>query len=296
MCSIEEAWAGQNFDGKKVVSQGDFHNNYMSLPVNILNRNNELSIKKTNQEPVKNLPRGVNSKYSREPRVPKIVRNASSADINISSEMPEINNYGGLEPLPSFMSIYNNNNNNNQSNSNYSYPMPITTGEHFTDIENAYKVSDTLSKYMNTDTSNKYMNTDTSNKYMNTDTSNKYMNTDTSNKYMNTETNLLNEDTEEESHIINNKFTNMNRNTNSFKNYNNNNNDNNNNNNNNDNYNSLINDSEIKLLLNTIIKKIDNIEIQLSNYNNKNIYDLILYIIIGILLSFCIYSIFSKKK
>ena len=281
MCSIEEAWAGQNFDGKKVVSQGDFHNNYMSLPDNILNRDNQLTIKKTNQEPVKNLPRSVNSKYSREPRVPKIVRNATVADVNISSEMPEMNNYGGLEPLPSFMSIYNNNNNNNQPQSNYSYPMPTTTGDHFTDIENAYKVSDSLSKYMTTDTSNKYMTTDTSNKYMTTDTSNKYMNTDNSNKYMNTEPNLLNEDTEEESNIINNKFTNKNRNTNSFKNYSNNN---------------LINDPEIKLLLNTIIKKIDNIETQLSNCNNKNIYDLILYIIIGILVSFCIYSIFAKTN
>ena len=294
MCSIEEAWAGQTFDGKKVVSQGDFHNNYMSLPDTILNRNNEITIKKTNQEPVKNLPRGVNSKYSREPRVPKIVRNSTVADINISSEMPESNNYGGLEQLPSFMSIYNNNNNNNnnQPQSNYSYPMPTTTGDHFTDIENAYKVSDSLSKYMTTDTSNKYMNTDTSNKYMNTDNSNTYMttdnsntymNTDNSNTYMNTEPNLLNEDTEEESNIINNKFTNKNRNTNSFKNYSNSN-------------SNLINDPEIKLLLNTIIKKIDSIESQLSNCNNKNIYDLILYIIIGILVSFCIYSIFAKTN
>jgi len=274
MCSIEEAWAGQNFDGKRVVSQGDLHNNYMSLPDNILNRNNDLTIKKTNQAPSQNLPRGVNSKYSREPRVPKTERNTNNANINISSEMPEINNYGGLEPLPSFMSIYNNSNqskfkniNENQSNTNHSYqmsqmsmPMPVMTGEQFTDIENAYTVSDTLNNYMNSDP------------------------------------NLLDEDTDEERHVINNKFANMN------KNKNNNNNNNNSfqnvNNNSNQKHNSnttIYNDPEIKHLLNTIIKKIDTIELQLSNYNNKNIYDLILYIVIGILLSFCIYSMFNKK-
>ena len=271
MCSIEEAWAGQNFDGKRVVSQGDLHNNYMSLPDNILNRDNELTIKKTNQAPLKNLPRGVNSKYSREPRVPKILRNTNNADINIASEMPDSNNYGGLEPLPSYMSIYNNSNSNqtNLTHSNHSYPMPIMAGEQFTDIESAYTVSDTLSNMMNT------------------------------------EPNLLNEDTDDDRRIINNKFSNMNKNnskTNSFKNYNNNNNNElkynnslNYNSSNNSNYNTINNDSEITHLLNTINKKIDNIEIQLSNYNNRNVYDLILYIIIGILLSFCIYSIFNKK-
>jgi hypothetical protein len=269
MCSIEEAWAGQNFDNKRVVSQGDFHNNYMSLPDNILNRNNELAMKKTNEAPAKNLPRGVNSKYSREPRVSKIVRNSNNANINISSEMPEINNYGGLEPLPSFMSIYNNSNqskfknvNENQQNTNQSYqmsmsmPMPVMAGEQFTDIENAYTVSDTL------------------------------------NNFMNTEPNLLDEDTDEDRRVINNKFTNMNKNNtknNSFQNVNTNSNQKHTTNTNN------YNDPDIKQLLNTIIKKIDTIEIQLANYNNKNIYDLILYIVIGILLSFCIYSIFNKK-
>jgi hypothetical protein len=273
MCSIEEAWAGQNFDGKRVVSQGDLHNNYMSLPDNILNRNNDLTIKKTNQAPSQNLPRGVNSKYSREPRVHKTERNTNNASINISSEMPEINNYGGLEPLPSFMSIYNNSNqskfknvNENQSNTNHSYkmsqmsmPMPVMTGEQFTDIENAYTVSDTLNNYMNSDT------------------------------------NLLDEDTDDERLIINNKFTNMNKNknnnkNNSFQNVNNNSNQKHNSNT------TIYNDPELKHLLNTIIKKIDTIELQLSNYNNKNIYDLILYIVIGILLSFCIYSMFNKKN
>ena len=97
MCSIEEAWAGQNFDGHHVSSQGDIHNAYMSIPDNVLNRDNQLTIKRTNEGQLKNLPRGVNSKYSREPRVPKITRNTNNANINISSEMPEMKNYGGLE-------------------------------------------------------------------------------------------------------------------------------------------------------------------------------------------------------
>ena len=282
MCSIEEAWAGQNFDGKKVVSQGDLHNSYMGLPDNIFYRENEITTKRPKQEPLKNLPRGINSKYSREPRVPKIVRNTNNAELNISSEMPEIKNYGGLEPLPSFMSIYNNSNSNSNSNNNQpkmnqsyttnqSYPRPVMTGEQFTDIENAYNVSDTLSHFMNTDS------------------------------------NLLDEDNDDDRSIINNKFANMNtrnsfnnvdkksrKHNNNNDNNNNNNNDNNNNNNNNNTYNDL--EPDIRQLLHTIIKKIDSIENQLSNYNNKNVYDLILYIIIGILFSFCIYSVFNKKN
>ena len=43
MCSIDEAWAGQNFAGKRVVSQGDFHKSYMSLPENAFMRNNSES-------------------------------------------------------------------------------------------------------------------------------------------------------------------------------------------------------------------------------------------------------------
>ena len=120
---------------------------------------------------------------------------------------------------------------------------------------------------------------------------NAYTVSDTLNKFMNTDSNLLDEDTDDDRTIINNKFNNMNRNnkkTNSFKNV--------NNNNNNNNDSALYNDPEIKKLLNTIITKINTIELQLSNYNNRNIYDLILYIIIGILFSFCIYSIFAKKQ
>ena len=269
MCSIEEAWAGQDFDGNNVVSQGDMHNKYMSLPDNILNRDNELTIKKTNQPPLKNVPRGINSKYSREPRVPKILRNTNNADINISSVIPDTNNYGGLEPLPSYMSIYNNTQNQNQKQNYQSqsqshknpsnYPMPITTGEQFTDINNAYNISDTLSTFMNTDS------------------------------------NLLDEDTEEDIEIINNKFKKNKKNNknnltyNDTLNY------------DYDNTNSItnpmnINNQNIIQLLNAITIKLDNMETQLSNYNNKNIYDLILYIIIGILFSFCVYSIFSKHK
>jgi len=280
MCSIEEAWAGQNFDGKKVVSQGDLHNSYMGLPDNIFYRENDHTTKKPIQGPLKNLPRGINSKYSREPRVPKLLHSTNNVDLNISSEMPEINNYGGLEPLPSFMSIYNNSNQSNSNqpkmnqsySSNQSYPMPVMTGENFTDIENAYNVSDTLSQFMNTDD------------------------------------NLLNEDNDDDRNIINNKFSNMNTHD-TFKNINKKDSKNKysnadylkfikslNKNDNNDNNNNTYNDPDIKQLLNTIIKKIDSIEIQLSNYNNKNIYDLILYIIIGILFSFCIYSIFNKKN
>ena len=309
MCSIEEAWAGQNFDGKRVISQGDIHNNYMSLPDTISIRDNDIDVNKSKQSPLKNLPRGINSKYSRESRVPKVFHNTTNADLNISSQMPEINNYGGLEPLPSYMTIYNNSNSNPNKNtplqttypystqpssmqpySTQPYPTPVMTGENFTDIDNAYTISDTLSNFMNVDT------------------------------------NLLDEDTIEDTKIINNKFNTINKNnsfidlnyrgnrmnnggsnmTKNSKNMSNTqlkNNKNNliynnslNYNNSNDTNNDNINDTDIKTILNNIIKKIDKIEKELHYYNQKNIYDIILYIIICILFSFCMYSIFSKIK
>ena len=71
--------------------------------------------------------------------------------MNISSQMPPLNNYGGLEPLPSFMTIYDNKAIHNQPHSTQphstqsqptmQYPQPTTTGDHFTDINNAFEVS-----------------------------------------------------------------------------------------------------------------------------------------------------------
>lgn len=273
MCSIEEAWAGQTFDGKNVISQGDMHNAYMSLPDNVLTRDNEFSISKTNSKQARTLPRGINSKYSREPRIPKALHSTNNADINISSELQPINNYGGLEPLPSYMQIYKNSNSNRNSNSNSNrntvhesinpqpqmtnsntIPMPVTTGEKFTDINTAYDVSNTLNNFMNTNTNNMNNNKIDDDEY-----------------------------TEEETRIINTKFNNINKYNNSdtdkFVNiY---------PNNNVDNYEL----KQIYEMLNEILNKINKMEGNL--HSNRNIYDIVLYVIIGMLLSFIIYSILS---
>ena len=249
MCSIEEAWAGQTFDNKQVISQGDIHNAYMSIPSNMLNRDNEFMVSNPKQPQPRTLSRGINSKYSREPRVPQTLRNTNNIDLNISSIMPNTNNYGGLEPLPSYMNLYNNSNKDNT----HEQPHPVTTGDNFANIENSFNVSETLDNFMNNN----------------------------NNKNNNNNNNLIYEDTEEDKLIINNKFNNME--SNNMK------------NNNKSNFTNLNNDNiQIKKMLESIINKLNKIEEDIKHNNKRNIYDIILYIIISILLLFIVYSILSK--
>ena len=319
MCSIEEAWAGQKFENKHVVSQGDIHNSYISLPDNVFNRNNEFTVTNSNEPQPRSLSRGVNSKYSREPRIPKLSQTSPNVNTTISSIMPKSNNYGGIEPLPVFMNIYNKQPQTSQpqltQQQPYStqppaqpqstqIPEPVSTGDNFTNINTAFNVSDTVDDFMNIGIN---MNTSKDN----------------------FENNLINENTSAEDMIINNKFKNMikrkgkgkgKRKT-LFTNINSKNdissimyNNNNDANDNNDNYNSdsdndndddddsnntenAINfEIEIKEILIDIINKLNKIENDLNNNNKRNMYDIILYIILGMLLSFIIYSIFLNLK
>jgi len=308
MCSIEEAWAGQNFDGQRVSSQGDIHNAYMSIPDNVLNRGNEFTVSNPNQPQPRTLSRGINSKLSREPRIPNRKQNTNNIEMNISSIMPPINNYGGLEPLPSYMSIYNNNNNNNnnynnnnndndndndnsnrnqhstqstqpqstqpqstqstqstqsqstQPQSTQSNPSPTMTGENFTDVNSAFNISDTLYNFMNRGRGNDNFD------------------------------DLIDENTLEEDMIINNKYNNMNNkntknNKNKFTNI-------------NSNESNESNDSNrnMHILLIDILNKLNKIEQDLHNNNKRNMYDIVLYIIVGMLLSFILYSILSGNR
>ena len=304
MCSIEEAWAGQDFDNKPVVSQADIHNAYMSLPDNVFQRGNEFNLNEPNQPKSRELTRGLNSKYSREPRVPKMVKNTNDISMSISSQMPPLNNYGGLEPLPSFMSIYDTKTKNAQPHSTMSGPQPITTGDHFTDINNAFQTSRLMNNFM---------------------TMGKTYDNNNNNEKEEFEDNLINGNTREEDTIINRKFEiKQNRNNNkknkfsdinSKNNYNNNNHNNNNNNNNNNNdyedndnedndneaktndyNNQMINRNNINIekMLSIIITKLNEMENNLHLYQKRNMYDIILYIIVGMLLSFIIYSIMKK--
>ena len=267
MCSIEEAWAGQTFGGKPVVSQSDIHKSYMSLPDDIMTHNNEFNMKTNNDKNTREFTRDINSKYSRTPRVPKINRNSNNANINISSSMPSYNNYNGITPRPPYMEIYDN-----------AEPVPVMSNDKFTDIENAYDVSSTVNNFMkNGMVQESDMN------------------------------NLLDEDTYEEQNIINNKFTNK-QNQNNFTNIKklnkyNSSNKNNSNDNSNDNLNDNSNDNstsissgetQIILILQQLITKLDKLERELHNSQTRNMYDIILYILIGILVAFIIYSMCKK--
>ena len=253
MCSIEEAWAGQTFEGKPVSSQGDLHKSYMSLPDDIMTHNNQFSMKANNQQQHKSLSRGINSKYSRGPRVPNMSRNSNDANINFSSTMPPLDNYGGLKPRPDYMEIYDK-----------SGPMPMMTGEQFTDINNAYDVSPTITNFMERGLENNE---------------------------------LLQEDTYDDNYIVNNKFNNKQKNKNEFSNIklsNKYNSSDNNENNNNETKNIMSsNDTQVLFILQQIVSKLDRIEGELHHNQSRNMYDIILYILIGMILSFILYSMFS---
>ena len=315
MCSIDEAWAGQDFDNKPVVSQADIHNAYMSVPDNVFQRGNDFNLNEPNQPKSREFTRGLNSKYSREPRIPKMVKNTNDVSLNISSQMPPLNNYGGLEPLPSFMSIYDTKTkktqphftqphstqpHSTQPHSTQSVPQPTSTGDNFTDINNAFQTSRLMNNFM---TMGKTYN---------------------NNEKLEFEDNLINENTHEEDTIINSKFeSKQNKNTkkkNKFSDINSKNNNNNNNNNYEDNdyedndyedndyedndykdktnnYNNQMikhNNSTIEKMLSKIITKLNEMEDNLHLYQKRNMYDIILYIIIGMLISFIIYSTMKK--
>jgi len=259
MCSIEEAWAGQNFEGKPVVSQGDIRKAYMSLPDNLLSRNNEFTI--SNKEPNnRDLTRGINSKYSREPRVPNhsVNSNNGTTNINFSSTMPTGNGYSGLEPRPAYMEIYDRN-----------APSPVMSKDHFSDVDSAFNVSNTVDNFMK---SGMNMN---------------------SNMNSTTITNpLLTEDTFEDEMVFNNKISNrnMNKNKNEFDDV-----------KPNNIYNSSDSfaDTQVLVMLQQILSKLDRLEGNLHHQQSRNMYDIILYILIGMLLSFILYSIYcsmSKMK
>lgn len=246
MCSIEEAWAGQNFEGLKVQSQADLHRKYMPFADDLLERNNEFSIGR-NEPQSREGTRGINSKMSREPRVPNMLKNEPNAQINYSSTLPTGSYYGGLEPRPSYMSIYNNTEN---------IPMPSIVGkENFNDINQAYNVSDTINHFMNRGLPEMNKNNLNNN-------------------------NLLNEDNEMDKLILKKKLNNLNINNESF--------------NNNNMQQSSEQNLEFQKTLQDMIYRLDKLERDMHQNNSRNMYDMVLYILVGMLISFIIYSILRK--
>ena len=265
MCSIDEAWAGQNFSGKPVVSQSDIHNSYMSIPDDIMTHNNQFSLKYNEEPKPRNLSRGINSKYSREPRVPKINRSSDNATIDFSSTMPPYNNYGGIDIRPEYMAIYD----------NASGPMPMMSGENFNDIENAYKVSNTLNHFMNRGEHNAMLDEET---FEEREIVNKKINHNTIMNNMNKFTNVKQPS----------KYNSSDRHS------------------NNSNNNSVVTRdmSETQILqilqiLQEVVNKLDSFEYNLKSLHtnqSRNIYDIILYVLFGMILSFLLCSLFSKHK
>jgi len=248
MCSIEEAWAGQTFAGKPVSSQADIHNAYMHIPDDLLTRNNNFSVSNPNEPQTRNNTRGVNSKFSRQPRVPNMSRNSDNATVNISSVMPPLDNYGGLNPKPSYMGIYDKSNNND--------PMPMMLSkDNFNNLENAFKVSDTVNNFMNTGNTNNNFN------------------------------DLQNQDTDEDRQMINNKFANRSDNSNTSNNF-----------TDTTPSDNTISNMQFQMTLQSILMKLDKIENDMNHNQSRNMYDISLYILIGMIISFMLYSIVSSMK
>lgn len=230
MCSIEEAWAGQKFEGSQVVSQGDMRLAFMNNPSNLLQSNNEFSINQQNNPMARYKSRGINSQLSREPRVPNMNKKLSDGTcLQISSVMPDNKlPYLGEEPRPSFMSIYDN-------EDGYIYPH-MQKNYTNNDLKQAFTVSDTIDQFMNVKKEK--------------------------------DNPLLNENTNDNKLLISQKFKNMN---------------------------TEDNNEQILSTLNLILTRLTKIEKQLHS-SSRNSYDIVLYIVIGMLISFLLYSIISTLK
>ena len=178
--------------------------------------------------------------------------------------MPPYNNYGGIEPRPDYMKIYDT-----------AGPSPIMTGEQFSDISNAYNVSNTTTEFMarGEDKINSLLNEDN-------ETERRIINIKNNNKKMNNMNNMNNF-----TNIKQNKYNSSDGDSygSSY-----------------DNFDSLSsNDSQILVVLQQVINKLDSLEYNmkaLHHHKSKNMYDIILYIIFGMILSFILCSIFSSKK
>ncbi len=230
MCSIEEAWAGQKFEGSQVVSQGDMRLAFMNNPTNLLQANNEFSINQQNNPMARYKSRGINSQLSREPRVPNMNKQLSDGTcLQISSVMPENKQpYLGEEPRPGYMSIYDN-------ADGYIYPH-MQKNYTNNDLKQAFTVSETVDQFMNVKEDNP----------------------------------LLKENNDNNKLLIEKKIKNMVTE----------------NNNNND---------QLLVTLNQILTRLTQIENKLHT-TSRNTYDIVLYIVIGMLISFLLYSIISTLK
>lgn len=228
MCSIEEAWAGQKFEGSPVVSQGDMRLAFMNNPTNLLQPNNDYSLNQPHNPMSRYVSRGINSQFSREPRVPKMNKQLNNGtSIQISSQMPDNKQpYLGEEPRPNYMSIYDN-------ADGYIYPH-LQKDYSNNDLNQAFTVPENLETFLDVKKDNS----------------------------------LLKENNDSNRSLIEQKFKNM----------------------------KNDNTTDITPILNQILLRLNKIEKKLHTSSQKNTYDIVLYIIIGMLISFLLYSILTKLK
>jgi hypothetical protein len=263
MCSIEEAWAGQTFEGRKVQSQAELHRKYMPISDNLLERNNEFSIGR-NEPQSREGTRGINTKQLHQSSYSNPMSRDYSGNMQVqfANNEPIASNYGrcntpnfsaqrvvgGVAPRPSYMSIYD--------NANMPMPMPSTTTmggkDNFNDINQAFTVSKTVDRFMN-------------------------QNREYENNNVNDVNVLLNEDNDIDRKILQKKFIGLN---------------------NNEQFNNTqnINTQNIQFqkTLQDILQRLDYLETKMKNNNTRNMYDMVLYILVGMLISFIIYAILRK--
>lgn len=251
MCSIEEAWAGQTFDGYRVQSQADLRRKYMSIGNDMLGSNNEFT--PTTKEPAPRVGNnGINTKMIRPLQVPATHSNSNMPnDFNVSFEdnqMP-VDNYGGLEPRPKYMSIYDNAESQNE-------PMPTQTQAQagkspFGNINQAFQVSPIVERFMC--------------------------------RGANDSNQLQNENNNDDRIILTKKFNSA---------------DTNNNNNQAANHqvanHQAANHQAILTSLQDILSRLERLEREMHNGQSRNMYDMVLYILVGILLAFIVYSVLHK--
>lgn len=263
MCSIEEAWAGQNFDGYRVQSQADLRRKYMPISDDMLTRNNEFTV--TKKEPVSRMGnQGINTKMVRPLQVAPLHSSGSQGSLGSAgdnamslsfaeNQMP-MDNYGGLEPRPGYMSIYD--------NAGQGMPMPTQTQNHagrsaFGDINQAFQVSPVVDRFMANGDSNSNSNF------------------------------LLNENSNDDQLMLIKKINSANSNSS-------NNNNSNNSKNNHIEHQTMQSLSKLNASLQDILIRIERVERELHNGASRNMCDMVLYVLVGMLISFILYSLLRK--
>jgi len=257
MCSIEEAWAGQNFDGYRVQSQADLRRKYMPISDDMLTRNNEFTV--TKKEPVSRMAnQGINTKMVRPLQVAapaagygntELGINGMGMNVSFADNNQPMDNYGGLEPRPGYMSIYDN-------ATEQGLPMPTQTQAQagrssFGDINQAFQVSPTVERFMargGGNDSNPLLNENSNDdqlilyKKLNPSTGN---NTNDKNGTENTQT--------LQSQV-----------------------------------------AQIQSSLKDILARLERVESEMHTAGTRNMYDMVLYILVGMLIAFIFYSLLRK--